>query len=321
MIFIQMKKISVAVLAGGPSTEYEVSINSGKNIFKAIDRKKFSPSWAILSKHSELKVNGKKARFPEDLEGFDVVFNAMHGQFGEDGQVQAIFERVGILFTGSGSMVSSLAMDKWASFEVFKKIGLRTAPSQLLINLKVKLRKSLGWPVVLKPRNGGSSVGVEIVKSEKDLAGGIRRAFKFDSEVVVEKFMAGREFTGGVLEVNRKLKALPVVEIKPKPKYEFFDYEAKYKTGATDEIVPAEISAKLAREIQNASLKAHRALKAKVYSRSDFIWSENKLYILELNTLPGMTKNSLLPKAATSVKIDFPHLIEIIIRSSLRKKL
>ncbi|MEK7138282.1 MAG: D-alanine--D-alanine ligase [Patescibacteria group bacterium] len=314
-----MKKIKVAVLAGGPSTEYEVSINSGKNVFREIDRKKFEPSWAVLSKHSELKINGKKARFPEDLAGYDIVFNAMHGQFGEDGQVQAIFERVGIPFTGSGSVASSLAMDKWASFGIFKKAGLRVAPSQLLASSKTKLGKNLGWPVVLKPRNGGSSVGVEIVKSEKDLEKAVRRVFKFDSEVVAESFVAGREFTCGVLEINGKLKALPVVEIRPKPKYKFFDYEAKYKTGATDEIVPAEIDTKLASEIQSASLKAHRALKASVYSRSDFMWDGKKLFILELNTLPGMTKISLLPKAARAAKISFPKLIEIIIQSSLRK--
>lgn len=311
----------MAILAGGPSTEYEVSINSGKNVFKEINRKKFVPSLAILSKHFELKINGKKARFPEDLVGYDVVFNAMHGQFGEDGQVQAIFERVGIPFTGSGSVASSLAMDKWASFEIFKKVGLCVAENRLLVSPRDKSVKNLKLPVVLKPRNGGSSVGVEIVKLKKDLEKAINRVFKFDSEVVAESFITGREFTCGVLERDGKLKALPVIEIRPKPKYEFFDYEAKYKTGATDEIVPAKITEKLASEIQSASLKAHRALKARVYSRSDFMWDGEKLFILELNTLPGMTKNSLLPKAARAAKISFSEMIEVIIRSSLKKKL
>lgn len=309
----------MAILAGGPSTEYAVSINTAKNVFREIDRAKFEPKLAILSRDLKLKTDGKRADFPESLREFDVVFNAMHGQFGEDGQVQAILENLKIPFTGSGSVASSLAMDKWASIKIFKKAGLIVASSWLLTRLNQDLGKGIDLPVVLKPRNGGSSVGVEVVKNRKNLAPAIKRSFKFDHEVVAEQFVLGREFTCGVLEVKGKLKVLPVIEIKPKPKYKFFDYEAKYKAGAADEVVPAKINTKLAFMIQRASLKAHRALKARVYSRSDFMWDGKKLYILELNTLPGMTKNSLLPKAARAAKISFPNLIEIIIRSSLKK--
>ena len=301
---------------GGPSTEYEVSLNSGKNVFKAINPAKFISSLAVLSKSLKLKINNQAAKFPEDLKSFDIVFNAMHGQFGEDGQIQAILDKINVPFTGAGAVASSLAMDKWASREVFRKSKIRI-PLGKLILAPGEISK-INLPAVLKPRNGGSSVGVSIVKSKKELLKKIKETFRYDSEVVVEKYLVGREFTCGVLEIKGKLKALPVIEIRPKEKYEFFDYEAKYKTGATDEIVPAPISVKLSREIQRLALKIHRALKCRVYSRSDFIWHKNKLYTLELNTLPGLTQNSLLPKSARVAGLDFPKLIETIIFSSLR---
>ncbi len=314
-----MKKLKVGILVGGPSTEYEVSLNSGKNVLKAINRKKFSPALVLLSKKLELKVNNRPEKFPEALKKFDIIFIAMHGQFGEDGQIQAILEKLVVPFTGSNSVASSLAMDKWASFKIFKQGKLRIAPSQLLIKPSEKIKSALKFPIVLKPRNGGSSVGVSIVKYKKDLLKKIKGVFKYDSEVVAEKYLRGKELTCGVLEIGGRLRALPVIEIRPEAKYEFFNYEAKYKSGASLEIVPAPISKTLTKRVQQASIKAHKALGCKVYSRSDFIWHKNNLYILELNTLPGLTENSLFPKSAKADGTSFSKLIEIITYSSFRK--
>ncbi|MEK9173283.1 MAG: D-alanine--D-alanine ligase [Patescibacteria group bacterium] len=312
-----MEKLKVAILVGGPSTEYEVSLNSGKNVLKKIDVKKFSPSLVVLSRKLKLSVNNQPAKFPEDLKKFDVIFNAMHGQFGEDGQIQAILENLSIPFTGSDLTASNLAMDKWTSLKIFKKSGLRAASNQLLRKPNDKIKPRLKFPIVLKPRYGGSSVGISIVKDKKDLAKKVKIAFKHDSGVVVEEYIPGKEFACSVLEVNGRPKALPVIEIRPKSKYEFFNYEAKYKTDATEEIVPAPISGKLTMEIQRASLIAHKALGCQTYSRSDFIWCKNKLYILELNTLPGLTQTSLFPKSAKAAGLSLKNLITTIINSSL----
>jgi len=190
-------------------------------------------------------------------------------------------------------------------------------PEEELVVGDLKDTLSRAFPVVVKPRSGGSSLGVFIVKDRMDLARRIKDAREFDDELIIQKYIAGREFTCPVLEMEGKIRALPIIEIKPKPKYEFFDYEAKYKAGATDEVVPAIIDQGLTLKIQKASILAHKLLGCRVYSRTDFIWDGVKLYIIELNTLPGLTENSLMPKSAKVAGISFSKLIEIIIESSL----
>lgn len=310
-------KIKVGVLMGGPSSEREVSLDSGKNVFTALDPEKFQGTPLILDENLNLSSEEKRLKFPDDLGSFDIIFNALHGEFGEDGQIQYILEKLKVPYTGSGIEASSLGMDKWASYEVFRKEGLEVPKEELLAG-EFENNLQRDFPLVVKPRNGGSSLGVFIVKDRMDLARRIENALEFDDELVIQEYIQGREFTCPVLEAGGKIKALPVIEIKPKSEYEFFNYEAKYKTGASDEIVPAKITQDLALKIQKASVLAHKILRCRVYSRSDFILDGKELYILELNTLPGLTRNSLVPKAALAAGILFPELIEIIIENSFK---
>jgi D-alanine-D-alanine ligase len=311
-----MPKIKVAILAGGPSVEHEVSLASAGNVYEFIDRTKYEPHFLLLRRDKKLFLGKKQLPFPSGLKHFDVVFNALHGTFGEDGALQKILDRKKIKYTGSGAKTSRLGMDKWESKKIFLKAGLASPKAQLVKNISAKI--NFPYPFVVKPRNGGSSVDVHIIDSGRGLQGKIRNILK-DDEVLVEKYLPGKEFTAGVLDYRNKLQPLPVVEIKPKPKYKFFDYEAKYKTGASEEIVPARISTVLAKKIQDAALCAHKAINAKTYSRSDFMLHNGEFHILEINTLPGLTKNSLVPKAAKAAGISFTELIGILIDSAMKK--
>ncbi|MDO8504809.1 MAG: D-alanine--D-alanine ligase [Candidatus Liptonbacteria bacterium] len=306
-----MKK--VAILGGGPSSEHVVSLATAKNVFLLIDRKKYKPELLFLTKKKELFLGKKRLSFPKDLKKYDIIFNALHGAFGEDGELQTILDKLVMKYTGSGAKASRIGMDKWESKRIFKKAGLNVAPSVLFKKNSNPGATRMPFPLVLKPRNGGSSVGISIVNSVPEFKNKIKRVLAND-DAVAEKYLPGREFTVGVLG-NR---ALPVVEIKPKSKYKFFDYEAKYKTGASEEIVPAKIPPKLAKLLGRSAIKAHKAIGARAYSRSDFILNGGKFYILEINTLPGLTKNSLLPKAAKAAGVSFKQLLDIIILSSLR---
>jgi D-alanine-D-alanine ligase len=307
------KKLKVGVLMGGPSPEHEVSLLSGRGAAQALHSKGYDVTSLLLTREKKLYANGAETPFPEGLRGFDVIFIALHGIYGEDGEIQNILDGLHVPYTGSSAAASKLGMDKWESRDKFKDHGLRTASGKLVSNSK---ELPLPLPFVLKPRASGSSDGVAIVKSPEDYFAKIETA---QAEMMAEEYLSGREFTCGALEINGVLTALPVVEIRPAKQYEFFDYEAKYKPGASEEIVPAVIDEALSGKIKEFALTAHRALGCSVYSRSDFILSGNDIFILETNTLPGLTPNSLLPKAAKAYGIDFPVLVETILLSSLRR--
>ncbi len=306
---------------GGPSSEHEVSLNSGESVFIALDRKKFIPTRLIISKDWKLTADDRELKFPAGLKRYDVIFIALHGVFGEDGVVQTILDSLDIPYTGSGAVASWLGMDKWFSAELFKKAGI-SVPKSYLIRSRTDL-PGIRLPFVLKPRRGGSSVGVEIVKARKEIKRKSRQAFKHENELIGQEYVKGKEFTCGIVERNGRPRVLPVVEIRPKKNYEFFDYEAKYITGASEEIVPAPVSKRLTQEIQTAALRAHRAIGCSSYSRSDFIVRNGTPYILEINTLPGLTENSLIPKSSRAGGIPFPELLETIVASAFydfRKK-
>ena len=301
-------KIKVGVIMGGPSSEHEVSLASGENVFKNLDSRLFEPVKIKILRDGKVWMAGRYARLEKAVKSFDICFLATHGEFGEDGRLQAILESYGVSYTGSGVLASALAMNKAKSRQFFSANGLKT-PRTLLIKeeenfqsqLKFFANKLTKFPLVVKPCSRGSSVGVLIVKSKRALKKAIQNAFKYDPEVLIEEYIEGREFTCGVIEkrVNgvSLCTALPVTEIIPNPEYDFFNYEAKYKSGASQEITPAQISEHLAKEIQEMTVKAHRILGCKDYSRSDFLVKNGKVYTLELNTLPGLTENSLIPKA------------------------
>ncbi|OGN01133.1 MAG: hypothetical protein A3B91_00715 [Candidatus Yanofskybacteria bacterium RIFCSPHIGHO2_02_FULL_41_29] len=321
-----MKKIKVGILMGGPSSEHEVSLATGQSVIDSLDRSKYEVIPIRISKDKKWFLKGKLTSESNALKNCDVVFNALHGEFGEDGKVQALMEYYGARYTGSGICGSALAMDKLRSREIFKLAGLKV-PNTLKIRrkenyqalLKLFVTKVTNFPVVVKPCSHGSSVGVEIVRNEDQLKKAIKAAFKLDGKVLIEEFIEGKEVTCGVLDNynGQPVGALPVTEIVPKKGHKFFDYSAKYKTGHSDEITPAFLDEYIAKDVQQIAVKAHQLLGCKAYSRTDMIIKDNGVYVLEVNTLPGLTPNSLVPKAASVAGLTMPQLLDKIIESSL----
>jgi len=311
---------------GGLSAEHEVSLATGKNVFEHLDRSKYEPIAIKISKDKKWFLNDKLTTEVGALKVCDIVFNALHGTFGEDGRVQALLEYYDAKYTGSGVCSSALAMDKLRSREIFKLSGL-SVPKTLKLRrgnnyqalLNVFVNKVTNFPVVVKPCSNGSSVGVKIVKEKSKLDKAIEEAFKVDSKVLIEEFIKGREFTCGVLENfdGQSVAALPVTEIIPKRGHKFFDYDAKYKAGHSDEVTPAFIDEETTKKVQEIAIRAHQVLGCKAYSRTDVLLRGGDIFILEINTLPGLTSNSLLPKAAQVARLTFSQLLDKIIESSL----
>lgn len=325
---LQPKLIRVGVLMGGPSSEHEVSLNTGQNIIENLDKTKYAPMAIKISKTNKWFLNGKLANQSEALKNHDIIFNALHGAFGEDGKVQAILEHAGIKYTGSGIAGSAIAMDKFHSREIFKLAGFNTPKTMKLkrgenyvARLNFFINKIIKFPVVVKPCSNGSSVGVQIVEDHGKLAQAIVAAFKLDKNILIEEFIKGRELTCGVLENfnNQPIAALPVTEIIPVKNHKFFNYVAKYKRGHSNEITPAPIEDILAKKAQDIAIRAHQILGCSGYSRTDMILKNGNgtIYVLETNTLPGLTKNSLLPQAAQVAGLNFSQLLDHIIISSL----
>ena len=243
------------------------------------------------------------------VKGADVLLLCLHAGRGEGGTLQAILDVIGAPYTGSGAMASALAMDKDLAKRLFRGAGVPVPAWFMAPDVPEDVTTALGWPAIVKPSRMGSSVGMTLVRSAKGLDPAVQLAREYDSEVMVEQFIPGRELTVGVLgDVP-----LPVGEIIPK--HELFDYECKYTPGMSEEIFPAKLDTKLARQLQELALAAHRALKLGGYSRIDFRLSpEGDIFCLEANTLPGMTRTSLLPQAARAAGVEFPELCERICR-------
>ncbi|HJR16245.1 MAG TPA: D-alanine--D-alanine ligase [Gemmatimonadales bacterium] len=243
----------------------------------------------------------------------DVLFLALHGGRGEDGTLQTLLEMVGVPYTGSGRLGSAMAMDKDVSKRLFRAAGVQTADWVMAPASRAQVDRDFGWPVVVKPSKQGSTVGLSIVKSGKDYESAVSVARQFDDEVMIERFVPGRELTVGVLDG----RALAVGEIIPR--HEIFDYECKYTPGMSQEIFPADLPEALSAECGRLGLLAHEALKLGGYSRVDFrLTPAGELFCLEVNTLPGMTATSLLPQSAKAVGIEFPDLCERICRAAKR---
>jgi D-alanine-D-alanine ligase len=243
----------------------------------------------------------------------DVLFLALHGGRGEDGTIQTLLEMIGVPYTGSGRLGSAMAMDKDISKRLFRAAGVPTADWVMAPASRDQVERDFGWPVVVKPSKQGSTVGLTVVKSGKDYTGAVTLARQFDDEVMIERFIPGRELTVSVLEG----RTLAVGEIIPR--HEIFDYECKYTPGMSQEIFPADLPEGLSGECSRLGLLAHEALKLGGYSRVDFrLTPAGELFCLEVNTLPGMTATSLLPQAAKAVGIEFPDLCERICRAARR---
>ena len=330
--------MKITVLMGGTSAERDVSIASGLRIADALRQRKHDvvtldtargplttrEEKALLAKGNPVKTSppsqeelAKMAaetlpqmlRALPSLKEADVVFLGLHGGYGEDGSIQALLDMAGIRYTGSGHLASAVAMDKDVSKHLFRRAGVQTANWVM-----AKRRENndehaakLGMPVIVKPSKQGSTVGLSIVRKREDLNDAVVEAFKFDDEVMIEQFVAGRELTVGILGDD----PLPVGEIIPK--HEIYDYECKYTPGMAEEVFPAQIPSDRAKEAQELALRAFHALKLRGCARIDFrMTDDGSLFCLEANTLPGMTQTSLIPQAAAAAGIQFPELCERI---------
>jgi D-alanine-D-alanine ligase len=333
--------MKIAVLFGGTSEERDVSIASAAQVIPALrglghDVIAIDTATGRLAADAEKKMltSGVGPEPPSntalasmrasalaltnnasDMRDVDVVFLALHGGAGEDGRIQAVLDLAGLAYTGSNHIASATAMDKDLSKRLFRAAGVPTADWIMAPVLAHDVADALGWPVVVKPNKQGSTVGLSIVREAKDLAAAIQLAQRYDNEVMVERFVPGRELTVGILEGE----ALPVGEIITKSG--IFDYQAKYQTGGAREVFPAELSEEVTAELQQLAVRAHDALKLGEYSRIDFRMDpEGRFWCLEANSLPGMTAASLLPQAAQVAGIEFPKLVERICRAALGAK-
>ncbi len=296
----------IGILMGGFSSEREVSLKSGRAVQKALSRQGYDVVIIDFDDEKELIRKLRSANV-------DCVFNALHGRFGEDGGAQKILDDLEIPYTGSGVYASRLAMDKIASRKIFEQNRI-PVPEYRVFNKKTSKGQGLDlkFPLVVKPAKEGSSIGLFIVDTPAALFVALKRAFAFDEDIVVEKYIQGREITVGILEDN----PLPVIEIVPKNK--FYDFQSKYTPGMSDYIVPADLSEDTARIVQDTALKAHKLLGCRCFSRVDIMLdSNNRPVVLEVNTIPGFTATSLLPKAAAAYGIDFPHLCRKMVCSAL----
>lgn len=308
-----MAKITVAVLMGGRSSEHEVSLKSGEAVMKALDKERYDIVSVVIPKDGAFPFEKLLEIKP------DAAFIALHGKWGEDGTVQGLLELMSIPYTGSGVLGSALAMDKIRSMDLYQFHGL-SVPEYIALTHRDVFPESFGLPCVVKPNDGGSSVGVSIVKEITGLQTALAESFKWSETTIIQKYIRGQEATCGVLELLKGIRALPPVHIVPKAG-EFFDLESKYAESGSDEIVPADFEPEVIAELQQIALKAHEILGCRGYSRTDFIISEEdgEIFTLETNSLPGFTSASLMPKEAKADGISFPQLLDIIIQNALNK--
>ena len=339
------QKLRVVVMMGGPSSEHDVSMASGSQVFDALNSTgRFDVQGVVISREGHWSLTqtaphvvprpgeASNRPMPRDeairglslLSNADVVFLAFHGPFGEDGTLQGLLKSLSIPYTGSGPLASALAMHKSKAKELFRYHGLKTARDLPVTaaaiqgspaNIVESVEANLAYPVVIKPNLGGSSLGVSLAANSDELKRALEWASRFDADVLVEEKISGREVTCAVLEeLDGSLRALPVIEIVPH-RGQFFDFASKYEDGGSDEICPADLTEEETQMVQHAAMTAHEALGCRGFSRTDMFLTPNGPVVLELNTIPGMTPNSLLPKAAKAAGISFAdlmaHLVEV----------
>jgi D-alanine-D-alanine ligase len=313
----------VAVIAGGPSSEHEVSLWSGKRVHASLDRHRYRPRLVVIEKDGTWVIDGVPKAGPLEgatalLEaGCEVVFPALHGPFGEDGTIQGFFATIGIPFVGSGVAGSALACDKIRTKRLVAAAGIAVAPDRTLPPATpTQVAHALGFPVFVKDPHGGSSLEVRRARDDRELAAALK---ELESEtLLVEAAIPGRELTVAILDDPTGVpRALPVAEVCSRG--EFFDFENKYTPGVAEEIVPADISPTVARALQGHALRIHRLLGLRAMSRSDFILTPDGMPVfLETNTIPGLTPTSLLPQAAKAAGIEFPEVLTRLIESAVR---
>ena len=323
-----MAKLRVGVLRGGPSAEYEVSLKTGAFVLSRLPPEKYQPRDILLTREGEWFMEGLPAS-PERLRhAVDIVFNALHGSYGEDGQVQRYLDSIGLPYTGSRAFASALAMNKTLSKEYYSTEGLKTPPALAFSEgtpegeIAAMVFRKIGPPWVVKPADNGSSVGVRVVRFLKDLPAAVAAAFTIAKSILVEEFIRGREATCGVVDKYRGYDIYPLfpIEIVPPKERPFFDYEAKYG-GISEEFCPGRFDEATKHSLQDMAVRAHKALGLSHYSRSDFMIHPTRgIFILETNSLPGLTEESLVPKALAAAGAHPSHFLDHIVTLALERR-
>ncbi|MCF8368022.1 MAG: D-alanine--D-alanine ligase [Bacteroidales bacterium] len=325
-----MKK-NIAVVSGGYSGEYEISIQSGEVVDKYLDKEKYNVYPIIISKEEwmhdckhnntyEIDKNDFSIPMFTEKITFDCVFIAIHGTPGEDGRLQGYFDMIGLPYTGCNHATSALTFNKHFCKNVVKNLKVKTAASVCLFKNQENpeaFLQHLKYPLFVKPNNGGSSVGMSKINEKSELPDALAKAFKEDEEILVEEFIKGREITCGVLKYSNEIITLPVTEIISKK--DWFDYEAKYDPSLADEIVPAQIPEEVYKECQEISGDLYRQLSCAGIVRFDYIFNENGIYFLEVNTVPGLTEASIVPKMAKVHGLSLQELFGIMVEEALAK--
>jgi len=345
-----MKKSHVLVLQGGTSAEHEVSLASGKMVAEGLSPDKYAVTLVTITKEGtwllpdtseryDATVHHNRAPFAivyqsgEAMDeirgrGFDAVFIALHGTHGEDGSIQGVLELAAIPYTGSGVLASALAMDKVKSAEILQFHGL-AVPKYISFNhpewssqpavITSQIATMFGFPVVIKPCDSGSSVGISLVQNLEGLADAIERSLIERPRVIAQEFIKGVEVTCPVLDDGRdEVTPLPPIEIVPTSEV-FYNYEAKYASGGSDHIIPPRLADATIASIQKIAARAHQALGCSGMSRTDMIVRDNEIFVLEVNTIPGLTNTSLLPHAAAAAGMDFSALLDHLIQSAINR--
>ncbi|MBU2651805.1 MAG: D-alanine--D-alanine ligase [Bacteroidetes bacterium] len=327
-----MKK-NIAIAAGGDSGEFDISMKSAAVVKRNLDSELYN-AYIVRMKNGLWELIDEKGNahqidrndFSASPEGekilFDCVFIAIHGTPGEDGRLLGYFDMLGIPYTSSGMVTSALTFNKYFTNNLVRSFGVRTAPSVLIHkNQRVDTEdiiRAIGLPVFVKPNMGGSSVGITKVKDEKHLKAAIDRAFQEDESVLVERFIKGREITCGVMKFNGKIIDLPITEIVSKK--EFFDYEAKYTPGVADEITPALIPKYIELNCREKSLHLYKHLDCRGFVRFDYIFNDEDLFFLEVNTVPGLSENSIIPQQAQYVGISLREMFSSVLEEAMNNE-
>ncbi|AEH51814.1 D-alanine--D-alanine ligase [Pseudothermotoga thermarum] len=294
--------MKIAVLMGGISRERPISLKSGENVVKALKK--------LGHEVAPIDVNGEFLNIAPTLKQFDLVFNALHGQFGEDGTVQAILDWLGVKYTGSKVVASAICFDKVLTYRMLT--GVVRYPDYILVDKPTK-ESPFGFPCVIKPRREGSSIGVHICDDPDELYRNLQEELSVYGEMILQRYIKGRELTVSILEMNKELKVLPILELRPKRR--FYDYVAKYTPNMTEFVLPAPLSEEEFKEVSESAIKAFKTCQCEGFGRVDGILSEGKFYVLEINTIPGLTDLSDLPASARAAGMSFEELIDAIIKT------
>ncbi len=321
------RKLRVGVMRGGPSGEYEVSLKTGNSVLNAL-RDRHTVRDIFIDKKGNWHIDGV-ARSPDRIfPHVDVVFNALHGEYGEDGRVQQLLDAHGVSYTGSKTLPSALGMNKILAKKYFIEHGLKT-PRHLKVQSAdynperlIKIQKEFPGAAIVKPVSAGSSLGVSVVKDPDAFGEAIEKAFAYSPDAIIEDYIQGREATCGVVEGSGpELYALHPVEIRNlSQNKEVWDYESKYSDELHDLVCPGNFTPEESAAIQDFSIRAHKALGLRHYSRSDFIVADDGIYILEVNTLPGLTASSLFPRALSAADCTLADFLDHLVLLAVNKK-